>query len=167
MKKTRLLELVREIINEELELESQASDDAKRQGLEYQGFGRWGKDGKTTHVTQRGQLKPVVGASKQPVTTPTTPSNSTDNPKEPKQKKSTFVPDYAGQTPEQQVSDRIEDKFGFWDPGIYKGEEVRKLTGLKTDHLKAYDKYNKGNYEQKFSYHPESDEVEVHDLSEL
>jgi len=37
MKKSRLMEIIRETINEELELESQASDDAKKQGLVYRG----------------------------------------------------------------------------------------------------------------------------------
>ncbi len=40
-------------------LESKASDDAKRQGLEYMAFGRWGKDGKVTHTTVDGKLIPV------------------------------------------------------------------------------------------------------------
>ena len=58
MKKSQLTELIRKIINEELELESRASDDAKRQGLVNMGFGRWGKDGKVTHTTQSGKLVP-------------------------------------------------------------------------------------------------------------
>jgi hypothetical protein len=60
MKMTKLVELIRETINEELELESKASDDAKRQGLEYMSFGRWGKDGKITHTTQGGKLVPLA-----------------------------------------------------------------------------------------------------------
>lgn len=62
MKKSRLIELVREIINEELELESQASDDAKRQGLEYYGFGRYGKNNVVTHTSKGGKLTPVPQA---------------------------------------------------------------------------------------------------------
>lgn len=59
MKMTQFRQMIREIIDEELELESQASDDAKSKGLEYYEFGRWGKDGKTTYVTQKGKLVPV------------------------------------------------------------------------------------------------------------
>jgi hypothetical protein len=57
--------------NEEFTLESQASDDAKRQGLEYYGFGRYGKDGKTTHHVVDGKLQPVKGSDTK---TPTKPS---------------------------------------------------------------------------------------------
>jgi hypothetical protein len=67
MKMTKLMELIRETINEELELESQAGDDAKRQGLEYLGFGRYGKDGKMTHKTVGGKLQPVKQGSGTPI----------------------------------------------------------------------------------------------------
>lgn len=60
---TRLMEIIREVINEELELESKASDDAKRQGLEYMSFGRWGKDGEVTHTTQGDKLVPLASMS--------------------------------------------------------------------------------------------------------
>jgi hypothetical protein len=59
MKKSQLKEIIRGIINEELALESRASDDAKRQGLEYMSFGRWGKDGKVTHVSKDGKLTKI------------------------------------------------------------------------------------------------------------
>lgn len=62
MKKTQLAELIRKIIQEELSImdeESQAAKDAKAQGLTSMGFGRWGKDGKVTHKTDRGRLTPV------------------------------------------------------------------------------------------------------------
>jgi hypothetical protein len=63
MKITQLRQLVKEMIAEQLELESQASDDAKRQGLTYMRFGRWGKDGKVTHTTQSGKLVPLKSMS--------------------------------------------------------------------------------------------------------
>jgi hypothetical protein len=39
--------------------ESNASDQAARLGLTYMSFGRWGKDGKVTHKSQKGELVPV------------------------------------------------------------------------------------------------------------
>lgn len=53
---TKLMEIIRETINEELaniEEASQAAKDAKAQGLTNMGFGRWGKDGKVTHITNK------------------------------------------------------------------------------------------------------------------
>ena len=58
------MEIVREIIEEELtkmDEESKAAQDAKSQGLDYIGFGRYGKDGKMTHKSERGRLVPVKG----------------------------------------------------------------------------------------------------------
>lgn len=40
--------------------ESEASKEAKRLGLTYMQFGRWGKDGTVTHDTQKGKLVPVA-----------------------------------------------------------------------------------------------------------
>jgi len=73
MKKSQLREILRELIYETLELESQASDAAKKQGLEYMSFGRWGKDGKVTHKTVNGKLQPVKqdgGSAKAPAIGP-------------------------------------------------------------------------------------------------
>lgn len=39
--------------------ESEASDEARRLGLDYLKFGRWGQDGKVTHVTKNGKLVPA------------------------------------------------------------------------------------------------------------
>jgi hypothetical protein len=83
MKKSQLKEIIREIINEELTLENSASDDAKRQGLKYMHFGRYGKDGVVTHKSQGGKLVPVkntktpkVKTAKKPTEQPTKPSRS-------------------------------------------------------------------------------------------
>lgn len=54
MKMTQFRQMIREIIDEELQLfekQSQAAKDAKAQGLKWMGFGRWGKDGVVTHIT--------------------------------------------------------------------------------------------------------------------
>lgn len=39
--------------------EETAAEEAKRIGLSYMGFGRWGKDDKVTHITQDGKLQTV------------------------------------------------------------------------------------------------------------
>jgi hypothetical protein len=39
--------------------ESDASEEAKRLGLDHMSFGRYGKDGKVTHTSQNGKLVPV------------------------------------------------------------------------------------------------------------
>lgn len=69
MKMSKLKEIIREIINEELNSidESKIGDEAKRQGLEYLGFGRYGKDGKMTHKSVDGKLQPVKQGSGAPI----------------------------------------------------------------------------------------------------
>lgn len=52
------MEIVREVIEEELKNESKASFHAKKLGLEYMGFGRWGKNGKVTHRTLGDKVVP-------------------------------------------------------------------------------------------------------------
>jgi hypothetical protein len=56
-----LLEEIEQERNGELD-ESKAAEDAKRQGLEYMSFGRYGKDGKVTHKSQGGKLVPIKGS---------------------------------------------------------------------------------------------------------
>jgi hypothetical protein len=56
MNKTKLRNTLMEL---NLQLESAASDEAKRQGLTYMSFGRWGKDGRVTHLTKGGKLTPI------------------------------------------------------------------------------------------------------------
>ena len=67
------MEIVREVIEEEMIGEAEpgqrraalgwgagsAGDQAKQMGLDYLGFGRYGKDGKTTHQSVDGKLTPV------------------------------------------------------------------------------------------------------------
>lgn len=40
--------------------ESDASEEAKKKGLDYLSFGRYGKDGKVTHKVVNGKLQPVI-----------------------------------------------------------------------------------------------------------
>lgn len=49
----RLREKLRRV---NVRMESKASEDAKKLGLDYMSFGRWGKDGKVTHKTKNGKL---------------------------------------------------------------------------------------------------------------
>lgn len=44
------------------EADSQASKDAKAKGLDYMSFGRWGKNGKMTHKSEKGKLVPISKA---------------------------------------------------------------------------------------------------------
>lgn len=48
--------------------ESQASKEAKAKGLEYLGYGRYGKKGKTTHTVEKGRLVPVKKSAIDPET---------------------------------------------------------------------------------------------------
>jgi len=62
MKMTQLKDIIREIINEQIDAmdeDSQAAKAAKQQGLTYMSFGRYGKDGQVTHKSERGRLVPV------------------------------------------------------------------------------------------------------------
>ena len=81
---------LRSILTETFEIDEDAKEDAKQQGLEYMSFGRWGKDGKVTHKSANGKLVPVAikpdtsnktttsitpQTSTNPLTTPKTPTN--------------------------------------------------------------------------------------------
>lgn len=55
-----------------LDEESEASKQAKAQGLEYIGFGRYGKDGKVTHISKGGKLVPTGQSALRPGVRPTT-----------------------------------------------------------------------------------------------
>lgn len=61
MKLSQLKNIIREIITEQMSTmdeDSQAAKDAKQQGLTNMGFGRWGKDGQVTHISDKGKLTP-------------------------------------------------------------------------------------------------------------
>lgn len=68
MKLSQLKDIIREMINEQMSTmdeESQAAKDAKTQGLDNLGFGRYGKDGKVTHISDKGKLTPFSKAAMQ------------------------------------------------------------------------------------------------------
>jgi hypothetical protein len=69
-----------------LEDESEAAKEAKRQGLDNLGFGRWGKDGKVTHITRLGKLVPFS-----PTTAPTTSSDKQQTTTQPSQQSTPSV----------------------------------------------------------------------------
>lgn len=50
--------------------EDSAREDAKRQGLDYLGFGRYGKNGKVTHKSSNGKLAPVAKTPSSKTTVP-------------------------------------------------------------------------------------------------
>ncbi len=58
------------------EKESEASRQAKSQGLTSMGFGRWGKDGVVTHTTTDGRLTPVKSKDTPDSQKPTEPSTA-------------------------------------------------------------------------------------------
>lgn len=60
-----------EFLNEITE-QSKASQDAKRMGLDYYGYGRYGKNGTTTHISRGGNL---IAAPQQSATTSSRPTS--------------------------------------------------------------------------------------------
>lgn len=78
------MEIIREVIEEEMIGEDapgtrraalgwgagSAGDQAKKMGLDYLGFGRYGKDGQTTHHSVDGKLQPVKGSTTTPSAKP-------------------------------------------------------------------------------------------------
>jgi hypothetical protein len=62
MKMSKLRELIREEIMSSLEEKSAASEKAKQMGLQHLGGGAYGKDGKTTHKSEKGKLVPITKA---------------------------------------------------------------------------------------------------------
>jgi hypothetical protein len=73
MKVSQLKDIIREIINEQIDAmdeDSQAAKDAKVQGLTNLGFGRWGKEGPdgkmtVTNISDKGKLVPFSKAAMQ------------------------------------------------------------------------------------------------------
>jgi hypothetical protein len=57
-------DIFRKVIHEVVEENSQVSQAAKAQGLEYMKFGRYGKNGKVTHKSQNGKLTPIAKSQK-------------------------------------------------------------------------------------------------------
>jgi len=51
-----------------LRMESKASEEAQKLGLDYMSFGRWGKDGKVTHKSKDGKLVPLSAKDSQKAT---------------------------------------------------------------------------------------------------
>jgi hypothetical protein len=65
MKVSQLKDIIREIINEQIDAmdeDSEMANQAKAQGLDYMQFGRYGKDGKVTHKSEKGKLVPITKA---------------------------------------------------------------------------------------------------------
>jgi hypothetical protein len=62
MNYNELRKIIREEIMSSLEEKSDASEKAKQMGLDYMQFGRYGKDGKVTHKSEKGKLVPITKA---------------------------------------------------------------------------------------------------------
>lgn len=182
MKKSQLKEFIREIINEELASESQASDDAKRQGLEYLGFGRYGKDGKMTHRAVGGRLQavtpkatPVSAGGKVPPsdTTKTKTSAPASDSGDRFGRDTNYLQVRKGATSaERKLVGKVSDMFnkvadtpGFYQKHAnqsYSAAEFEKMTGIPQKAAKAFSKVVQ-DYESPFSYDEQSDTVDIHD----
>jgi hypothetical protein len=63
MKVSQLKDIIREMINEQIDAmdeDSEAAKQAKQQGLTNMGFGRWGKDGEVKAISDKGKLVPFT-----------------------------------------------------------------------------------------------------------
>jgi len=187
MKKTRLMEIIREVINEELELESQASDDAKKQGLVYRGFGRWGTKNKITHTTQSGKLVPLKGMNplaadkakkaNRPIGLSTMVSKMpaaqrAKNRTEPeKNAERARIFGHTGTDAGNRIVTKTNDRF--WDTqdkllGKYKyhddipADEFSTTTGIPKK-AAVWTAQNNDDYEQPFSYDPDTDTFSMND----
>lgn len=183
MKKAQLKEMIREIMNEEFASESQASDDAKRQGLEYLGFGRYGKDGKMTHRAVGGRLQAVTpkpapasaGGKVPPSDAPKVKTSSPASDSEPRfGPDTTYLQVRKGATPaERKLVGKVSTMFnkvadttpGFYQKHAnqsYSAAEFEKMTGIPPKAAKAFSKVVQ-DYESPFSYDEQSDTVDIHD----
>jgi hypothetical protein len=187
MKKTRLVDIIRKVVNEQLELESQASDAAKQQGLEYMSFGRWGKNGKVTHTTQGGKLVPIKtmdprAAGKAKAGQPTFGDRSPEgqrrrNRPEPEKDATRGARGNTGTDAGNRIVNKVLSKFwsGGADTaaddalvgkyGYYKdipADEFTSITGIPKK-AAVWVAQNNNDYEQPFSYDAETDTFQVHD----
>lgn len=191
MNKNQLKKLIHEVLEETFQLESRASDDAKRQGLEYMQFGRWGKDGKVTHVTQGDKLVPRrPGGKKGPDLA--APHLFKRPKKSPEQQRARNRPDpedaaqfhtnkslrspYVPNAAHSQLMDKIQTMYMNTQWGPNQGTELDKYdyyedipadvflkaTGLTRKAALWADK-NFEPYEAPFSYNPENDTFQKND----
>jgi len=186
MKKSQLKEIIREILSEELELESQASDDAKAQGLEYRAFGRWGKKGgPITHTTQGGKLVPIKtlnpqAAHRAKTVKPGFGDRSPEGQKRrnrPQPEKDAEYKAYgrtgtdAGNRIVSKVNDKFTDnhstlldKYKYYDD--IPADEFTSATGIPKK-AAVWTAQNNDDYEQPFSYDAKTDTFSIHDPREV
>ena len=187
MKISQLREIIRETIQNELELESQASDAAKAQGLEYMSFGRWGKDGKVTHTTQSGKLVPIksmdpVAGRKARTGDSTATAKTPDvqrrrNMTEPERRASDGAYGNTGTSAGNRIVSKVLDKFwsGGADTagddvligkyGYYKdipADEFTSTTGIPKK-AAVWTAQHNNDYDQPFSYDADTDTFQIHD----
>ena len=179
---TRLMEIIRETINEELELESQASDDAKKQGLVYRGFGRWGTPKKITHTTQGGKLVPLQSmepnaAYKAKAAKPAFGDRSPEGqryrnrPEPEKDARYAAVGKNTGTDAGNRIADKVISKFYDTSDALldkYKyfddipADEFTTVTGIPKK-AAVWTAQNNNDYEQPFGYDPETDTFSIYD----
>lgn len=181
MKKAQLKEILRKMINEELALESKASEEAKRQGLEYMSFGRWGKDGKVTHTTQSGKLVPVRGADGKIDRKLAFPPRVHKSPEAQRAKNqpyssepSSYLQVRDGATPvERKLVGKVSsmfDKVTNDDPDFldkhmgksYPAAEFEKMTGISAKAAKVFTNAV-DDYEAPFQYNEDDDTIYIAD----
>jgi hypothetical protein len=172
MKKSQLKEIIRGIIYEELALENSASDEAKRQGLEYMSFGRWGKDGKVTHRSVKGKLQPVKAGSSEPAQEPKQQSSLDYLKNAPTAPKSGLMVKKGTSPAGLKLVDKVQEKFdaafeaGKLSDADYNRDipiaEFEKLTGITKKAAKFYTD-TLDDWEIGFTYDADTDSVFVND----
>jgi hypothetical protein len=163
-----LLEEVEQEIDTELE-ESKAAEEAKRQGLEYMHFGRYGKDGIVTHKSQGGKLMPVKGKG--------TAKTAGKAPAKPAARRASKPKSAASSEAKlEKIAFAVDDKV---DAAIGKGKvepaesytrrEFLKKTGLTPQQFDAAVSFQQkySSYEHTFDYDKRNDEVFVTERDEF
>lgn len=142
---SKLKEIIREIINEELDSIDEkltdympgkmnaAADQAKKQGLEYAGFGRWkNQQGKVVAKTVDGRLQKVdINMGQQdpkdrnPKTKPIDPSKPVGSPKDMKEKVR-----WAARTKVAKAYENPQVQQAARDGTEFTGQQMTRLTGI-------------------------------------
>jgi hypothetical protein len=175
------------LLTEDVYQESQASDLAKQQGLEYMKFGRWGKDGKVTHTTQSGKLVPLksmgdiparkakagnsnaAGGKIHPVKTPDVQRHR--NIPQPTKDAEYNAYGYTGTAAGNRIVTKVNDKFSDTQDkllGKYQyhddipSDEFTTATGIPKK-AAVWVAQNNNHYEQPFGYDSDTDTFSIND----
>jgi len=173
------------LLTEDIYQESQASDAAKQQGLEYMKFGRWGKDGKVTHTTQGGKLVPLKTmdpgvARKAKAARPAFGDRSPEaqrrrNRPEPEKDAQYTSRGVTGTDAGNRIVSKVNDKFFDTHDallGKYQyhddipADEFTTATGIPKK-AAVWTAQNNNDYEQPFSYDPDTDTFSMNDPADV